>query len=189
MYLEYLFTCRNIGSANIYRSVKTSGSCKCRVENVGSVCCGNYYESRINRKSVHFNEKLVERLFTFVVTTAKSRASLSADSVDFIDEYNAGEKLFCLLEQITYTRSSDTYEHFNEIGTAYGKERNSCFARNSLCNVGFTCSRRTYKKNALWDSCAQGLKFGAILKKFDYFNKLLFFLFGTRDISKCYFFV
>ena len=86
MDLEYFDTAVYVGVVDRYLTVKTSGTEKCRVENVGAVGCRNNDYSVVRAKSVHLNEKLVERLLALVMSAAESCASVTAYCVYLVDK-------------------------------------------------------------------------------------------------------
>ena len=49
---------------------------------------------------------------------------MTADGIDFVNKYDTGRLLLCLVKHIANTRGTDTYEHFDKVRTRYGEERN-----------------------------------------------------------------
>ena len=86
--LENFNSALGVGIINRYLTVKSAGSEQSRVEDVGAVGCGDNDNAFIRSEAVHFNKQLIQRLLSFIVTAAHACASVSADCVDFIDEYN-----------------------------------------------------------------------------------------------------
>ena len=86
MYLKNFLSALDIGITYSYLSVKTAGSEKCGVKNVRSVCSSNNNYAFIFAEAVHFYKHLVESLLTFIVAAAHTCASLSADSINLINE-------------------------------------------------------------------------------------------------------
>ena len=62
------------------------------------------------------------------MTAAYACASLTTDSVDFIDKYDARRIFLSLLEQITHTRGTDADKHFDKVGAADAEKRYSRLA-------------------------------------------------------------
>ena len=96
---KYLFPALQIGKFNGYAAVETAGTRQRGVERLGAVRRGEDYNARVALKSVHFGQKLVQRLLAFVVS-ANARVALAADRVDLVDENDAGGFLLRLLEQV-----------------------------------------------------------------------------------------
>src|SRR5699024_2180801 len=82
MYSKYCFTAFDIRTADRNLSVKTSRTEQCRIKDVRSVCSGYHDDAFVFPKAVHFYKKLVKCLFTLIVTTADTCATLPADSID-----------------------------------------------------------------------------------------------------------
>ena len=141
-----------IGSADINLSVKTTGSEQCRVKDICTVGCRNDNNSLICSKTVHFNEQLVQSLFTFVVPTTKTCTSASADSINFVDKYNTGGVFLRLFKQIPYTGCTDTDKHFHEVGTGNAEKGYACLAGNCLCQQCLTGTRRAHQQHTLRDA-------------------------------------
>ena len=154
MNLQNRFSSANVGHIDVNLTVESSRSHKSGVENIGTVGRRDDDYSVVRLETVHLNEKLVERLLSFVVAAAESRASLTTDRVDFVDEHDARHALFSHCEKVSYSACAHADEHFNEIRTAYREERHVRFARNGFRKQRFTCSRRAYEKYALRNSRA-----------------------------------
>ena len=123
------------------------------------------------------------------MTTTKTCATLATNRINFVDEDNTWRILFRLCKKITYTRCTNTYEHFYEIRTGNRKEWNSRFSGNCLRKQCLTGSRRTYQQHAFRDSCSH---LDIFLRRFQEINNLLQFLFlffQTCHLSKCHFLV
>src|SRR5207249_6137933 len=98
-----------------------------RVEDVRPVGCGDQNNSLSCVKPVHFDEELVQRLLTLVMTAAKPCSTQPAHCVDFVGEDDARRMLLALLEEISHARGSDADEHFDEVRPADAEERDPCF--------------------------------------------------------------
>ena len=109
----------NIGKIYGYLSVETTGTEKCGIKNVGTVSCGDNDNSFVRAESVHLNEKLVEGLLTLVVTAAETCASVTADCVDLVYEYDGSGGFSRRVKEVAYTGSAYTDVHFNEIRSRY----------------------------------------------------------------------
>src|SRR5262249_12825178 len=130
------------------------------------------------------DQQLVQRLFAFVVTTAKTGATMAADGVDLIDEDDARRVFLALLKQVAHTRRAHTDKHLHEIRTGNREEGNVCFAGNRTGQQRFAGSRRSHHQNALRNTAAELLKLLRLLKKFDDLLKLFLRLFNTGNVLK-----
>ena len=117
MNLEDSLSALCIGIADSYLTVKTAGSQQSRVKDIGTVCRSNDDNSLILLKAVHLNKELVKGLLTFIVTAAQSCTSLTANSVDLVDENDSGSILLCSFKKVSYTGSTHAHEHLNEVRT------------------------------------------------------------------------
>ena len=84
-------------------------------------------------EAVHFNEDLVKCLFTFIVASTKTSATMSSDGIYFINENYAWRVAFRLFEEIAYSGGADTHKHFNKFRTRNREEWNASFTRNGSC--------------------------------------------------------
>ena len=83
--------------------VKAAGAEQGGVENVRAV--GRRHDNDIaaaRAEAVHLDEQLVERLFALVMAAAETRAALSADRVDLVDEDDAGGMAARRLKQVAH---------------------------------------------------------------------------------------
>ena len=87
-------------------------------------------------------------------------------------------------EKWSYTWSTDTYEHFNEVRTGDIEELNSCFARNCSGKQCLTCTGRTIKKNTLRDLRTELLVFLRILQEVNDLLELFLLFNGTCNIRE-----
>src|SRR4030088_2058953 len=93
-----------------------------RISGGGTIgCCDDDHAGR-SLESVHFNQKLVERLFALVVTASQAGSSLPAHRVDFIDEHDAGRVFLSLVEHVANARGAHADEHLHEVGTGDREE-------------------------------------------------------------------
>ena len=110
--------------------VEASGAQQRGVEDVGPVGGSDQDDALVRLEAVHLDQQLVEGLLALVIAAAQAGAALAADGVDFIDEDDAGRVLLALLEKIADAASADADEHFYEVRTGNGEERNVGFAGN-----------------------------------------------------------
>ena len=118
------------------------------------------------------------------MTSAKTRAALSADRIDLIDEDDRGSIFLSLLEEVTNTRCADADEHLNEIRARDREEINARLARNCARKQSFTGTRRAHQQHALRDTRADLIVLFVIFKKIYNFLKLSLFLVCARNVGK-----
>ena len=79
-----------VGQPNLDASVKASWPHECGIQNIGPVGCRQQDHSRILLKAIHFGQKLIQRLFPFVIAAADAGSTLAAHRINLIDEHDAG---------------------------------------------------------------------------------------------------
>ena len=67
-------------------------------------------------EAVHFDQQLVQRLFTLVVAAAQAHSTAAADGVDLVDKDDARAAPPGLLEQVAHATGADADEHLDELG-------------------------------------------------------------------------
>src|SRR5689334_18368701 len=118
------------------------------------------------------------------MTATQAGAAMATHRVDFIDEDNAGCMLLRLLEHIANSRSAHADEHFYEIRTGDGEERNLGFSGNSTGKKRFTRSWRTDHQHAARNFAAEPLKLTGVFKEFDNFDDFFFGFFDAGHIGE-----
>ena len=109
-------------------AVETARPQQCGVQYVGTIRRRNDYHAFVTVKAIHLDEQLIQGLFPFVVTAAKSGTAMSPDGVDFVDKNDTRSMLLRLFEHIPDPRSTDADEHFDEVRTGDGEKRDLRFA-------------------------------------------------------------
>lgn len=184
MHLQNLLTTANIRQAYHHLTVKTAVTQQRRVKDVRTVSCGDNDDTFVTFEAVHLNQHLVQRLLTFIVTTAQTSATLATYGVDFIDEDNARCRFLGLFEHVTHTRRADTDEHFHKVRTGNRKEWHLRFTRNGFCQQGFTGTRRADHQDAFRNFTAQLLETARFTQIFNQFRHFFFRFVTTRNVSK-----
>ena len=118
------------------------------------------------------------------MAAAESRASLPADSIDFVNENNSGGAALCGVEKIAHTACTDADVKLDEFGTADGEEGDFGFTGNRFCKQCFACARRADKKHTFGNSCTHFGESFRIAQKIDNLAQLLFFFIGSGNIFK-----
>mmetsp|Transcript_16893 Transcript_16893/g.29072 ORF Transcript_16893/g.29072 Transcript_16893/m.29072 type:complete len:407 (+) Transcript_16893:208-1428(+) len=147
-------TSPEVGKVHSDLPVETSRTKECLIKNVNPVGGCNGDNSRVSIESIHLYQNLVNSLFPLIVSTSESSTTLTSDSIDLINEDNAGSVLLRLREDVTDTRRSNTNEHLNELRSRDGDEGHSSLTSNSLGKKGLTSTGRSIKDNSPWNSAA-----------------------------------
>ena len=182
MYLENFLTSLDVRTIHYNLTIKTAGTQQSRVQNIRTVGSSNHDDAFVSAKAVHFNQQLVQSLFTFVMATAKTCATLTTNCVNLINKYYAGSAFFSLIKQVTNTGSTYTNKHLYEVRTGNAEEGHACFTCNSLCQQGFTSTRRSIEQHAFRNFGTKLIILLGRFKKLYNFPQLLLGLVSTCNI-------
>ena len=182
--LQDCFTTAYVWAVYVDLSIETTWAQKRWVQNVCAVGCSHNDDVCACVETVHLNQKLVQRLFSFVVTTTKACATLTTNGVDFVNKDDARHVFLCLFKQISNTACAYADKHFHKVGTTHGEEWYASLAGNCLCEQCFTSSWRAYKKHTLGDTRAHIYKALWILQKVYNFLEFFLFFLSTGNVSK-----
>ena len=75
-----------VGIADCYLAVKSAGTQKRGVEDIGAVSRRDDYNALVCTEAVHLDEQLVQSLLTLIVSAAHACASVASDGVYLIDK-------------------------------------------------------------------------------------------------------
>ena len=138
-------------------AVETAGTHQGLVQNIRAVGGGQDYYTTVGAKAVHFRKKLIQRVFALVIgRKASVLGTGAAHGVNLVDKDNARRLFLGLAEQIPHTGCSHAYEHFHEVRSRNGEERNVGLPCHGLGQQGFTGARRAHQQRSLRDFSAQG---------------------------------
>ena len=176
--LENFHTIVQLGELDINLAVETPGAQERLVEDVNAVGGSEDNHATIGAETIHFGEELVERVFALIVRAhIRILAAGTSHSVDFVDKHDARSLLLGLTEEVADARSTHTHKHFDKVGAGEREERHICFAGDSLCEEGFTGSRRSHKEGTFRDSRTE---FGVCLRILEELHNLLHLGFSLR---------
>src|SRR4051812_33284752 len=99
------------------------------------------------------------------MSPTEARSTMTANSVDLIDEYDARCVLLTLFEQIANAACTDTNKHLHKIGARNREERHIGFARDRARQQRLTGARRPNQEHPFRDTSAQLLEFLRLTKK------------------------
>ena len=103
MHAQNLFAALDVGVWYCDLAVKTARTQQCRVQNITAVGRRHDDHAFIGLKTIHLDQQLVERLFTFVIAATVTGTTGPTDSVNLVDKYDTWRVLFCLFEHVTNT--------------------------------------------------------------------------------------
>ena len=175
----------HVGTADDDAPVEAAGPEQRRIEHVRAVGRRHQDHAFVRFEAVHLDQQLVQRLLALVVSAAEAGAAMTADSVDFIDEDDAGRVLLALLEQIANAARADAHEHFDEVRTGDGEERHIRFAGDGAGKQRLARSGRSDQQHALRNASAELLEFLGLTQELDDFLQLFLGLFYPRHVLEC----
>ena len=170
VYFEDVLTTSDIRQSHVNLTIETSRAQQGRVKHVCTVGGGQYHYAFIGGETVHFHQKLVQCLFSFVMTATDTRATLTTDRINFVDEYDGRGVLFCLVKQVTDTARTDTHIQLHKVRAGNGQKSDTGFTGHCFGQQRFARTRRANQQDAFGDACAQVDEF------FRFFQKLYDFL-------------
>ena len=173
MHLEDLLPALDIRIRYLNLAVEPAGSQQCRIEHVRSVGCGEQYDPLVGFESVHFHEQLVESLFPFVVPATVSGTAMAADSIDLVDEDDAGCILFRLVKHVPDPAGADADKHLDEVGSRNREEWHACLSGDCAGEQRLACSRRTDEQCAFGDLSPEARELVWVAQKLDDFFQFL----------------
>ena len=180
--LEDLLAAHHVRIRHDDLAVEAARTQQRRIEHVGTVGGGHEDHALIGFKAIHLDEELVQRLLALVIAAAEACATMTADSVDFVDEDDAGRVLLGLLEHVTHTRCADTDEHFNEVRTRDREERHIGFAGDGTREQRLAGARRADQQRTLRNLAAEALELVRILQEVDDLDQIILGLFDTSHV-------
>ncbi len=153
-----------------------------RVEDVGAVGGGDEDDVVLHLEAVHLDQQLVEGLLALVVPSAHAGAPVAPDSVDLVDEDDAGRVLLGLLEEVAHPRGAHADEHLDEVRARDAEERHAGLAGDGACQKGLAGAGRAVEQDALGDARAELLELLRVLEELLDLLEFLDRLVGAGDV-------
>ena len=117
-------TAAEVGEVHRDFTIEMAGAEEGLVKHIHSVRVGDGGDSKVSVKAVHLNEESVQRLLALVMSSTHTVSTVATDRIDLIDKDQARGILPTLFKHVTDTGSTNTDEHFDEVGTTDTEERN-----------------------------------------------------------------
>ena len=173
-----------VGEINGDLAIEATGTEEGLVQYVNAVGGSDGYDTGVSVEAVHFYENLVNSLLALVVSARKAGATLTTDSVDLIDEDDAGGILLGLAKNVTHAGCANADEHFDELRSGDRDEGDASLAGHGLGEKGLSSSGGTVKDDTAGDAAAVGGVHLRLLKEVNDFGKLEFGAVASCDIVK-----
>src|SRR5690606_4262213 len=139
-------------------------------------------DALVGLEAVHLDEQLVQGLLALVIATAKACATVPADSVDLVDEDDAGRVLLGLLEHVADAAGADADEHLDEVRAGDGEERHVRLASNGAGEQRLAGARRADQQRAARTAAAKALTLLRVAQELDDFLEVGLGLVHASDI-------
>ena len=127
MNLQDCLTAVNIRPVKDYPPVKAAGTKQGRVKYIRPVSRRQNNHAGIGVETIHLHQNLVEGLLPLIMAAAQPGATVTANSINLINEDNAGGIAFRLVKEVTHSGSTDTDKHLDEFAAADREEGYSGF--------------------------------------------------------------
>jgi hypothetical protein len=163
MNLQNLLPTLDVRHINHDLAIESPRSEQRRIENIRAVGGGDQYHPFSGLETIHFNQKLVQCLLPFVMTTPQTGAAVAANGIDLIQEDDARSIFQTLREHIPHPGRSYPDEHLNEVRTGKRKERDIGFPGYRFGQKRLPGPGGTDQNYPLGDPSAQPLEFLRIL--------------------------
>src|SRR5205085_9535817 len=99
-------------------AIETARSQQGGVEHIRAVRGGDNDHAFLRIEAVHLHEQRIQGLLALVVAATYAMATMTPDSVNFVDEDDARRGFFALLKHVAHTTRADAHEHFNKVRAA-----------------------------------------------------------------------
>mmetsp|Transcript_13888 Transcript_13888/g.29245 ORF Transcript_13888/g.29245 Transcript_13888/m.29245 type:complete len:246 (-) Transcript_13888:955-1692(-) len=163
MHAKNFLSTLQIGSVDRNLTIEPTGAGECLIQNIYAIRAGQNHHTGRRAETVHFDEKLIECVFPFIVSTRETTTStLATNRIDFVDENYAGCVCSGLLEKISHPRRPDSHKHFNEIRATDGIKRNPGFTGHCFGQERLACAGRSAEKSSLRRF---GTQFGELFRR------------------------
>ena len=98
-------------------TIKTTWTKQRRIKHIWTVGRSNNDNTLVTLETIHFNQKLVQRLLTLIVTAAHTNTTVPTDCIDFINKDDTRRIFLRLLKHVTNTGRTHANKHFNKVRT------------------------------------------------------------------------
>ena len=157
--IQNRFAAADVGPIDQHVAIEAAGPQQRRIERFRPVRRGQHDHAAVGVETVHLDQQGIERLLAFVVPAHDARAARLAQSIQLVDENDAGGLALGLLEHVADAGSSHADEHFHEVGARQAEERHARLAGDGLGQQRLAGSRRADEQNALGNPAAEDLIF------------------------------
>src|SRR6185503_19193699 len=149
------FTSGNIREVYCDLAIESAGPGQRLIEYVWTVRRSDDYNGCRLIESIHFDEQLVECLVLIGGGGVAAASTLTSERINLVDEDNAGREFSSLCKQVSHACSAESGEFFLEARTRGCEKRNARFFRRRSREQSLSCSWRTVKQDAAWNTTTE----------------------------------
>src|SRR5215471_11579307 len=93
----------DVGKVHRDLSIKTAGTKQSRIQDVGTVGCGDNDYPFLRVKPVHFNEQSIQRLFALIMAAAEAMPAVTSNGVDLINKNDTRCRFLSLFKHVAHS--------------------------------------------------------------------------------------
>mmetsp|Transcript_79622 Transcript_79622/g.161930 ORF Transcript_79622/g.161930 Transcript_79622/m.161930 type:complete len:354 (-) Transcript_79622:755-1816(-) len=153
VHVEDLLPALHVRQAHGHATIKSPWPQQGVVQDVRTIGRCHHDDTAVAFEAIHFSQDLIEGLLPLIISTTHASTSLSSNSINLINENNAGRLLLGLLEDIADARSSNPNEEFDEFGGRGLDERHSSLTCQSLGHQSLSGAGRASEQDTTRNLC------------------------------------
>ena len=166
--LQNLEAAFDVGRGNVHLPIKSAGADQGWIQHVRAVGGCDDDDLVIGLKTVHLDEDRIQRLLALVMAArAEARPTPTPNSVDLVQEDDAGRVFLRGLEQVADPRGAHADEHLDEIAAADRIKGHIGFAGDGLCQQCLAAARLPDEQDAARNSASDALELARVAQKLD----------------------
>ena len=182
MDLENAFPSLDVRQRHHNLTIDATWAQKSRIQYIGTVGRSNENDSLVGFEPVHFDQQLIQGLFSFVVASSQTGTAMPSNGVEFINKDDAGSIFLPLLKKVSDPTRPHADEHLNKIRSADAEKGNAGFSCDGPSHKSLPRPGRTHQEYALGDSSTQLLEFLRFFQELNDFLKFLLRFLYTSHI-------
>src|SRR2546421_731561 len=167
-------------------AIKATGTQKRRVEDIRTVGGSKDHDGIVWLETVQLHQQLFQCMLTLIIAgQGPGTTARAPNSIDLINENNAGGVLACLLKQIAHTAGSHPDEEFDKVGRARAEERHSCLSGDCTRQQGLAGTRWANQQDTPGDMRSDLDVALWVTQEVDHLTKFHLGLINTCHIPEC----
>ncbi len=184
MHAQDLLAALHVRQPHHHLAVEAARTQQRRVQHVGTVGGRDHDDAFAALETVHLHQQLVQGLLALVVAAAQAGTAMAADSVDLVDEDDAGGMLLGLFEHVAHAAGAHAHEHLDEVRTGDAEERHLGLAGDGLGQQRLAGTGLADHQHAARDLAAQLLELAGVAQELDQFADFLLGFIATGDVGE-----